>query len=73
MSFHEIISQIHKEHLEGKVILYLLQWIVDYNNRLVMENCDKRSSLDLIKKFNDAKWHIDILGELVKDRKTSWI
>ena len=65
MTCHEILKEIHKVHCEYDVLLYLSKWINQENDRILMENCELRSSLDLLKKFNDAKWHDELIGALV--------
>lgn len=71
MTCHEILKEIHKAHCEYDVLLYLSKWINQENNRILMENCELRSSLDLLKKFNDAKWHDELIGALVEKVVTS--
>ena len=66
MTYHEILKEIHKAHCEHDVLLYLSKWINQENDRILMENCELRSSLDLLKKFNDAKWHDELIGALVE-------
>lgn len=61
----DIINLIHKNKCEYSVLRYLNNWIQTENDRLILENCEFRSSLDLLRKFNDAKWHDDLIGALV--------
>ena len=65
MTYHEILKEIHKSHCEHDVFLYLSKWMNQENDRILMENCELRSSLSLLKKFNDAKWHDELIGALV--------
>ena len=65
MTYHEILKEIHKVHCEHDVFLYLSKWMNQENDRILMENCELRSSLDLLKKFNDAKWHDELIGALI--------
>ena len=62
----DIINLIHKNKCEYSVCRYLNNWIQTENDRLAMENCELRSSLDLVRKFNDAKWHDELIGALVE-------
>lgn len=65
MTYHEILKEIHKSRCEHDVFLYLSRWMNQENDRILMENCELRSSLSLLKKFNDAKWHDELIGALV--------
>ena len=67
MVFHEIIQEIHNSHCEHDVFIYLSKWMEKENDRLWIENCELRSSLDLLRKFNDAKWHDELIGTLVAE------
>ena len=66
MTYHEILKEIHKSHCEHDVFLYLSRWMNQENDRILMENCELRSSLDFLKKFNDAKWHDELISALVE-------
>lgn len=66
MTCINIIKEIHKSHCEYDVLVYLSKWISQENDRIFMENCELRSSLDLLKKFNDAKWHDELIKALVE-------
>ena len=63
----DILAEIHKQGIEFDVLDYLARWAQDYNNRKEIENCRLRSSLDLIRKFNDEKWHINVIDSLTED------
>jgi len=64
MTVSSIIASIHDENLEVEVYSHLSTWLADHYLREVMENCELRSSLSLIKKFNDAKYHHDIISTI---------
>lgn len=64
MDKYDILAQIHQRGLEFEVLKYLFRWAQDYSNRLEIENCHLRSSLDLIRKFNNEKWHIGVIDSL---------
>ena len=66
MTYNEILKEIHKSHCEHDVCLYLSNWMNQENDRILMENCELRSSLSLLKKFNDAKWHDELIKALVE-------
>lgn len=66
MTYHEILREIHQSHCEYDVLIYLSKWMNQENDRILMENCELRSSLDLLKKFNDAKWHDELIEALVE-------
>ena len=72
MTYIEILKEIHKSHCEHDVFLYLSKWMNQENDRILMENCELRSSLDLLKKFNDAKWHDELIRTLVEKPTWSW-
>jgi hypothetical protein len=67
MTYHEILREIHKSHYEHDVLIYLSKWMNQENDRILIENCELRSSLSLLKKFNDAKWHDELIGALVNE------
>ena len=67
MDKYDIFAEIHQHGLEFVVLEYLARWAQDYNNCKEIENCRLRSSLDLIRKFNDEKWHINVIDSLTED------
>ena len=68
MTYCDILREIHKAHRERDVFSYLSRWVEQDNDRLLMENCKLRSSLDLIQKFNDQKWNNELLGNILRTR-----
>ena len=66
MTYHEILREIHQSHCEHDVFLYLSKWMNQENDRILMENCELRGSLSLLKKFNDAKWHDELISALIE-------
>lgn len=64
MTFSNIVKEIHASHCEYDVLAYLAKWANQENDRVLMENCELRSSLNLLKKFNDVKWHNELIGNL---------
>lgn len=64
----DILTEIHKQGIEFDVLEYLARWAQSCHSRQEMENCRLRSSLDLIRKFNDEKWHINVIDSLTEER-----
>ena len=73
MTFPDIVKEIHNSHCEYDMLVYLARWVGQENNRIIMENCELHSSVDLIKKFNDAKWHEEIIDALTERRSVKHI
>ena len=64
MDYHEILDNIHAGGYEFDVLEYLSHWVKEYIYHKEIENCHLRSSLDLIKKFNNEKWHFKVIDSL---------
>ena len=67
MDYYEILANIHAGGYEFEVMEYLSRWAKDYSHRKDLENCHLRSSLDLLRKFNDEKWHIRLIDALTEE------
>ena len=66
MTFTEIAKEIHNSHCEYHMLAYLASWVGEDNDRLIIENCKLNASRDLLRKFNDAKWHNELIGTLIE-------
>lgn len=61
----DIIAAIHKGGYEFDILEYLVAYVKDRNTRKELESCELRSSLDLIRTFNNKKWHIGLIENII--------
>ena len=64
MDFYDIIKEIHKSHCEQKILKYLVDYMELRDERTTLENCELRNNLELIRKFNEAKWNNNLIRTL---------
>lgn len=69
MTFTEIVKEIHKSHCEYLILAYLASWVGQERDRMIIENCELNATLDIIRKFNDARWHDELIGALTEIKK----
>ena len=62
----DLISAVHAAGCEQQVYQYFSNWMVEHSCNTELENIKLKTSLSLIKDYNDAKWHIKVIDNLTQ-------